>query len=66
MHAQIVFRPDLYGEIDWQQIESFGVRLSTFDDYASSIGKHQGKVVLGYGNLTEEEITEGLWRIHRF
>lgn len=66
MHAQIVFRPDLYGGIDWQQVETFGVRLSTFDDYANSKGNHPGKVVLGYGNLTEGEITEGLLRIHRF
>lgn len=65
MHVQLAFRPDLYGQLDWNRIEAFGVRLSTFDDYAMRMGRSPGKVVLGYGNLTEEQIAEGLRRISR-
>ncbi|KRF03354.1 GntR family transcriptional regulator [Paenibacillus sp. Soil766] len=66
MHVQIEFRPELYGKIDWHQIEKFGVRLSSFDEYAIIKGQQPGKIVLGYGKLTEEEIGEGLRRIHKF
>ncbi|MDQ0916331.1 PLP-dependent aminotransferase family protein [Paenibacillus sp. V4I5] len=66
MHVQIAFRPELYGKIDWHQIDAYGVRLSSFDDYARNKGRHPGKIVLGYGKLKEEEIGEGLRRIHSF
>jgi GntR family transcriptional regulator/MocR family aminotransferase len=66
MHVQIAFRPERYGKIDWSQIENFGVRLSSFDDYARIKGQHPGQIVLGFGKLTEEEIGEGLRRLHRF
>ncbi|MDQ0112000.1 MocR-like pyridoxine biosynthesis transcription factor PdxR [Paenibacillus harenae] len=66
MHVQLAFRQDLYGPIDWHRLEEFGVRLYSFDDYAMLKGRYPGKVVLGYGNLTEEEISEGLRRIWQF
>jgi len=66
MHVQLAFREDLYGSIDWQGLEAFGVRLSTFEDYAMLKGSYPGKVVLGYGNLSEEEIAEGLRRIRDY
>lgn len=66
MHVQLAFDPGRYGPIDWNELETFGVRLGSFDDYARVKGRHNGKIVLGYGNLTEEEIAEGLLRLHRF
>ncbi|MBB6637496.1 PLP-dependent aminotransferase family protein [Cohnella thailandensis] len=66
MHVQLVFRQDSYGPIEWQKLESCGVRLSSFDDYAMTRGRNPGKAVLGYGNLTEEEIVEGLRRLSLF
>lgn len=66
MHVQIALNPELYGAIDWTQLETFGVRMSTFEDYARQKGKHPGLLVLGYGNLTEEEISEGVSRLYRF
>lgn len=66
MHVQLAFRPEVYGHIDWQGIAAYGVRLGSFDDYAAAKGLHPGKIVLGYGMLTEKEIAEGLRRIGRF
>ncbi|MBB3126887.1 GntR family transcriptional regulator/MocR family aminotransferase [Paenibacillus rhizosphaerae] len=66
MHVQLHFKQDVYGPMDWHKIEDFGVRLSAFEDYARLKGCSPGKVVLGYGNLTEGEISEGLRRVQLF
>ncbi|MGF7034848.1 GntR family transcriptional regulator/MocR family aminotransferase [Paenibacillus mucilaginosus] len=66
MHVQLAFRPEVYGAVDWKGSEAFGVRLSSFDEYARHQGRHPGKIVLGYGKLSEEQIAEGLRRLHAF
>ncbi|WP_426445763.1 PLP-dependent aminotransferase family protein [Paenibacillus sp. S-38] len=66
MHVQLVFRPEVYGSVDWKGCEAFGVRLSSFDEYARRQGRHPGKIVLGYGKLTEADIAEGLRKLHAF
>lgn len=66
MHVQLAFQQELYGAIDWRELEAFGVRLYAIDDYAVWKGRYPGRAVLGYGNLTEDEMAEGLRRIHRF
>ncbi|MET3549732.1 GntR family transcriptional regulator/MocR family aminotransferase [Paenibacillus favisporus] len=66
MHVQLHFKQDAYGPMDWHNMEGLGVRLSSFEDYAVLKGRSPGKVVLGYGNLTEREIAEGLRRIQQF
>ena len=44
-------------------VEEAGVRLYPVEQHAIQKGGHQGEVVLGYGNLTPEEIEEGVRRI---
>lgn len=66
MHVQLHFKQDAYGPMDWHNMEGLGVRLSSFEDYAVLKGRSPGKVVLGYGYLTEREIAEGLHRIQQF
>ncbi len=66
MHVQLAFPQDYYGSIEWDKLEDFGVRFYTFDDYAISATRYPNRIVLGYGNLSEEEIDEGLQRIRRF
>ncbi|MBB6670230.1 MocR-like pyridoxine biosynthesis transcription factor PdxR [Cohnella nanjingensis] len=66
MHVQIAFGGARYANIDWQRSEAYGIRLSSLDDYARIKGRLPGKMVLGYGKLTEEEIGEGLRRLHAF
>jgi len=43
--------------------EEAGVRLYPVEQHAIRKGYHQSKVILGYGNLTQEEIEEGVRRI---
>jgi GntR family transcriptional regulator / MocR family aminotransferase len=49
--------------VDWEQA---GVRLYPVEQHAIQKGHHQGKVILGYGNLTQDEIEEGVRRITTF
>lgn len=44
-------------------LEEAGVRLYPVERHAIRKGGHQSKVILGYGNLTPEEIEEGVRRI---
>jgi GntR family transcriptional regulator / MocR family aminotransferase len=45
---------------DWEEA---GVHLYPVELHAIRKGKHQSKVILGYGNLTQDEIEEGVRRI---
>ncbi|MFB5677185.1 PLP-dependent aminotransferase family protein [Paenibacillus terreus] len=66
MHVQLAFPPGEYGAADWRELESYGVRIGTFEEYARMKGAYSGRLILGYGNLTMEEIDEGLRRLHQF
>lgn len=44
-------------------LEEGGVRLYPVERHAIRKGRHQSKVILGYGNLTPGEIEEGLRRM---
>ncbi|WP_199613632.1 MocR-like pyridoxine biosynthesis transcription factor PdxR [Paenibacillus alkalitolerans] len=66
LHVQVVFPSEPYGCLNWAEAESFGVRLSSFEDYAIAKGRHRNNIVFGYGKLNEEEIAEGVRRLHRF
>jgi GntR family transcriptional regulator/MocR family aminotransferase len=45
---------------DWEEA---GVRLYPVEGHAIRKGHHRSKVILGYGNLTQDEIEEGVMRI---
>ncbi len=45
---------------DWEEA---GVRLYPVEGHAIRKGHHRSKVILGYGNLTQDEIEEGVRRI---
>lgn len=66
MHVQLAFPSEGYGDVDWSEMGTHGVRIDTFEDYARWKGTHPGRLILGYGNLTIEEIDEGLRRLHQF
>lgn len=66
LNIQLVFPPERFGNIDWSTAKSFGVQLSALDDYARVKGRYPGMIVLGYGQLDEEEIEEGIRRLRAF
>ncbi|MCR2802729.1 MocR-like pyridoxine biosynthesis transcription factor PdxR [Paenibacillus soyae] len=68
MHLQVCFQPaSLYSGIDWEKSVLFGVRVDPADDYRlRKPGKSEPRIVLGYGNLYEERIVEGVRRLASF
>ena len=49
-----------------EKAEAFGVRLYPVEAHAIEKGRHEDKVIIGYGNLTEADITEGIRRLQSF
>ncbi|UOF90036.1 PLP-dependent aminotransferase family protein [Fodinisporobacter ferrooxydans] len=47
-----------------EKIEQSGTRVYPVETHAIQKGRHKNQVILGYGNLTEEKIEEGIQRLH--
>lgn len=47
-----------------ERLEEAGVRVYPVEMHALNKGQHLNKVILGYGNLTEEEIVDGIKRLN--
>lgn len=46
-------------------IERFGVKVYPVEDHTIEKGKHHNQIILGYGHLKNEEIKEGVTRLHK-
>ncbi|GIO92105.1 hypothetical protein J31TS3_33320 [Paenibacillus lactis] len=66
MHLQVLFHHERHIELPWNDTSAFGFRVERSDNYRIADRSREGGIVLGYGNLTSEHITEGVCRIHRF
>ncbi|PFV81350.1 GntR family transcriptional regulator [Bacillus sp. AFS059628] len=49
--------------LEW--IERFGVKVYSVEDHTIEKGKHHNRIILGYGHLKNEEIKEGVTRLHK-
>lgn len=47
-----------------ERIEQFGVKVYPVEDHTFEKGKYNNQLILGYGHLKNEEIKEGVTRIH--
>ncbi|GAA0835444.1 PLP-dependent aminotransferase family protein [Bifidobacterium pullorum subsp. gallinarum] len=68
MHLQISFHPKAYALLPWNDTAAYGFQAETISKYRiakPSLSTTTG-IVLGYGNLTTEEIEEGLSRIYQY
>jgi GntR family transcriptional regulator/MocR family aminotransferase len=63
LHLVAEFGARALTEQTFVDLEEAGVRLYPVEQHAIRKGGHQSKVILGYGNLTQEEIEEGVRRI---
>lgn len=63
LHLVAEFNGRALTEQTLADLEEAGVRLYPVEGHAIRKGCHQSKVILGYGNLTQEEIEEGVRRI---
>ncbi|MGC6587167.1 PLP-dependent aminotransferase family protein [Paenibacillus sp. Dod16] len=68
MHLQIIFHPQPYALLPWNDTASYGFRVEPVSNYriSSSSPLRTTGIVLGYGNLSSEEIEEGLRRLYLF
>ncbi|MDF2679207.1 MAG: putative transcriptional regulator [Brevibacillus sp.] len=57
--AGIHFTPELLDKLN-----DAGVRVYPVEDHAICPGRHTDKLIVGYGNVSEEEIEEGVRRLY--
>jgi GntR family transcriptional regulator/MocR family aminotransferase len=62
LHLMLSFQRDLTGG-DIRAMDENGVRADYVEDYAIMKGGHKNSLVLGYGNLSFEQIEEGVRRL---
>ncbi len=65
MHLVVEFQRIDFTEklVEW--IKSQKLIIYPVEDYALQKGSHTNQIVMGYGSLTEVEITEGVARLKR-
>lgn len=66
MHVRVVFRQETLARLPWTNTETFGFRAETCREYAFSEQFAQDGIVLGYGNLSMEELDEGVRRLYNY
>nr|BCJ78222.1 gntR family transcriptional regulator [Niallia circulans] len=66
MHLQVLFRSGAAAHLPWNDTASHGFRLELASDYSLTDQTKPGGIVLGYGNLTTGQISEGVDRIYQF
>lgn len=47
------------------KIEQFGVKVYPIEDHSIKKEKRHDWIILGYGQLTKEEIVKGVFRLHQ-
>ncbi|MNM81904.1 HTH-type transcriptional regulatory protein GabR [compost metagenome] len=65
MHLQVQIAGLPVG-IDWSNAQAHGVRVYSVEDYCLVKGNYTRHILLGYGNLPEENIEPGIARLRRF
>jgi GntR family transcriptional regulator/MocR family aminotransferase len=66
MHLQVEFTNPELSNLDWDEAEKFGVEVDSFTEFCINKGTNRNKIVLGYGNLSDNEILEGVNRLYDF
>lgn len=63
LHLVATFPGETFDRAVRDRMRSAGVDADTVDDYAFGNARHPSALVLGYGNLTLEQIAEGVRRL---
>jgi GntR family transcriptional regulator / MocR family aminotransferase len=63
MHVLAVFSGIMFAPSDFQEFRNNGVEVDWAEDFAIVKGRYLNKLVLGYGSLSLEQITEGVRRL---
>lgn len=60
LHLIVEFNDLLFTGQVLEQLEEEGVRVYPAEMYAVNKGRYQNRIMLGYGNVNEEKIMEGI------
>lgn len=60
LHLVASFPGYHFSEVDFNRFEAAGVRVYPVESHAIQAGRHTDKLMLGYGNLSTEEIHRGI------
>lgn len=68
LHLLVQFMEPRLGRLPWKETTKFGFLVETTDEYHLTPSFPSGTtgIVLGYGNLTDKQIEEGVQRIRKF
>lgn len=70
LHLFVQFKEPRLGRLPWKDTSKFGFLVETTEEYRLSLSpafpSGPAGLVLGYGNLTDKQIEEGVRRIRRF
>ena len=66
MHLQVEFTNPEFHNLDWKKAVNYGVKIDSFENYSFNPGYNTNKIVLGYGNLDNNKIQEGINRLYNF
>jgi GntR family transcriptional regulator/MocR family aminotransferase len=65
LHLIVEFNESHFSKELLEWIEQFGVKVYPVEDHTIENGKHHNRIILGYGHLKNEEIKEGVTRLHQ-
>ncbi|MBH5320428.1 PLP-dependent aminotransferase family protein [Paenibacillus sp. GSMTC-2017] len=65
LHLIAEWKDVYFTEVVLAHIESFGVKVYPVESHTLVKGKHTRSIIIGYGHLTNEQIREGVSRLHQ-
>lgn len=65
MYLRVEF-PAIMNHVDWHHSISYGVKVHNIEEYCMVKGLRRHQIVLGYGNVSEDNIELGIERLHQF
>lgn len=63
IHLVVEFWDICFNQAHYERLIAAGVRVSPIDEHVIQKGLYANRIMLGYGNLTEEQIAEGVKRM---
>ncbi|QRG67120.1 PLP-dependent aminotransferase family protein [Brevibacillus choshinensis] len=64
LHIVVSFAGIRFSPVLLNQLENTGVRVYPVEEHALSPGRHTDKLIIGYGNVSEQQIEEGVRRLY--
>ncbi|WP_257350699.1 PLP-dependent aminotransferase family protein [Pseudalkalibacillus decolorationis] len=65
LHLIVEFNEQYFSKEILEEIEQSGVKIYPVEEHTIEKGKHPNRIILGYGHLKNEDIKEGVTRLHQ-